>query len=180
MAAEDRRRIGSRLAALQVGAIVVFSILAISFWFLQVVQHQKYDEMAENNHQRTLPLPAPRGVLFDRTGRVLVDNRNSFTVSISREHAKDIDRTIRVLSQVAGLDPVQVKQIVDRHRSEPKYRPIVVIEDASMPQVSAILARRLEFELPEVIIQKVPTRKYPESMAAHLFGYVGEVTDAQL
>jgi len=180
MAAEDRRRIGSRLAALQVGAIVVFSILAISFWFLQVVQHQKYDEMAENNHQRTLSLPAPRGVLFDRTGRVLVDNRNSFTVSISREHAKDLDRTIRVLSQVAGLDPVQVKQIVDRHRSEPKYRPIVVIEDASMPQVSAILARRLEFELPEVIIQKVPTRKYPESMAAHLFGYVGEVTDAQL
>ena len=180
MAAEDRRRIGSRLAALQVGAIVVFLVLAISFWFLQVVQHQKYDEMAENNHQRTLSLPAPRGVLFDRTGRVLVDNRNSFTVSISREHAKDLERTIRVLSQVAGLDPVQVKQIVDRHRSEPKYRPIVVIEDASMPQVSAILARRLEFELPEVIIQKVPTRKYPESMAAHLFGYVGEVTDAQL
>src|SRR5919112_1042147 len=117
--AEDRRRVGSRLVVLQVGAVVVFAILGMSFWFLQVVQHQKYAEMAENNHQRTLALRAPRGVLFDRDGKVLVDNRHSFTISIVREHTKDLDRTIQVLSQVAGLDPAEVKQIVDRHRSEP-------------------------------------------------------------
>jgi penicillin-binding protein 2 len=175
---EDRRRIGSRLGMLQVGAIVTFLSLVISFWFIQVVQHQKYDEMAENNHQRTLALRAPRGLLFDRNGRVLVDNRDSYTISISREHTKDLDRTIQLLSDVANLDPVRVKQVVDRHKSEPKYRPIVVVEDASLAQKGAIEARR--FELPEVLIDKVPTRKYPESMAAHLFGYVGQVTDAQL
>ena len=175
---EDRRRIGTRLGMLQVGAIVTFLSLVISFWFIQVVQHQKYDEMAENNHQRTLALRAPRGLLFDRNGRVLVDNRDSYTISISREHTKDLDRTIQLLSDVANLDPVRVKQVVDRHKSEPKYRPIVVVEDASLAQKGAIEARR--FELPEVLIDKVPTRKYPESMAAHLFGYVGQVTDAQL
>jgi penicillin-binding protein 2 len=177
---EDRRRIGSRLGMLQVGAVVLFLVLVVSFWFIQVVQHQKYDEMAENNHQRTLALRAPRGMLFDRNGRVLVDNRESYTISISREHAKDLDRTIHMLSEVAAIDPVRIKQIVDRHRLEPKYRPIVVVEDASKAQVFAILARQLEFELPDVLIEKVPTRKYPESMAAHLFGYVGQVTDAQL
>ena len=178
--AEDRRRLGSRLGALQLGAVVVFFVLAMSFWFLQVVQHQKYAEMAENNHQRTLALRAPRGVLFDRNGKVLVDNRHSFTISIDREHTKNLDRTVQLLSQVAGLDPVVVKQIVDRHRGEPTYRPIVVVEDASLAQVAAITARRLEFELPDVRVDEVPTRKYPETMGAHLFGYVGEATDQQV
>src|SRR6187399_1231966 len=95
--AEDRRRISSRLVVLQVAVGVIFAVLAGSFWVLQIVQGQKYVEMAENNHQRTIALRAPRGVLFDRNGRVLVDNRHSFTVSIVREHSKDLERTIRTL-----------------------------------------------------------------------------------
>ena len=178
--AEDRRRITSRLVVLQVAVVVVFAVLAISFWVLQIVQGQKYVEMAENNHQRTLALRAPRGVLFDRNGKVLVDNRHSFTISIVREHTKDLEHTIQKLSEVAGLDPAEVRQIVNRHRGEPSYRPLVVVEDATLAQVAALTARRLDFELPDVMVEEVPTRKYPESMAAHLFGYVGQVNDAQV
>ena len=178
---EDRRRITVRLTILQVGVVVTFAALAISFWFLQIVQHTRFEEMAENNHQRTLALRAPRGVLFDRDGKVLVENRHSFSMSIVREHTKDIDRTIRMLAAVAGLDPAQVRQIVDRHRGEPTYRPIVVIEDASLAQVAAITARRLDFELPDVVVEEVPTRQYPaEALAAHVFGYVGEANDSQV
>ena len=179
--AEDRRRIGVRLAILQVGVIVLFAALAMSFWFLQVVQHSYFREMAENNHQRTLALRAPRGVLFDRHGKILVENRHSFNVSIVREHTKDLNRTIRLLSAVAGMDERRVRQIVDRHRGEPTYRPIVVIEDASLAQVAAITARRLDFELPDVVIEEVPTRQYPtDALAAHLFGYVGEAGESQV
>jgi penicillin-binding protein 2 len=178
---EDRRRITVRLTILQVGVVVTFAALAISFWFLQIVQHTRFEEMAENNHQRTLALRAPRGVLFDRDGKVLVENRHSFSISIVREHTKDIDRTIRMLASVAGLDPAQVRQIVDRHRGEPTYRPIVVIEDASLAQVAAITARRLDFELPDVVVEEVPTRQYPaDALAAHVFGYVGEANDSQV
>jgi penicillin-binding protein 2 len=170
-----------RLVSLQVGVVVAFAALTIGFWFLQIVQHKQYQEMAENNHQRTLALRAPRGVLFDRNGRVLVENRHSFTISIVREHTKDIERTIRLLSAAAALDPVEVKQIVNRHRGEPAYRPIVIVEDASLAQVAAITARRLDFELPDVVVEEVPTRRYPtDALAAHLFGYVGEANDAQL
>jgi penicillin-binding protein 2 len=159
----------------------MFAALGICFWVLQIVQGTKYEEMAENNHQRTLALRAPRGVLFDRNGKVLVENRNSFTVSIIREHTKDMNRTIGLLAKVTGVDEKQVKQIVDRHRGEPSYRPIVVIEDASLAQVAALSARRLDFELPDVRVEEVPTRKYPtDAMAAHLFGYVGEASDAQV
>src|SRR6478609_4363617 len=175
---EERRRVGLRLSVLQYVTVVLFSTLAISFWYLQVVQHDRFQEMADNNHQRTLPLRAPRGVLFDRDGRVLVENRHSYSISIVREHTKDINRTIRLLAAVLGLDEGAVRQIVDRHRREPTYRPITIVADASLAQVSAVTARRLE--LPDVYVEPVPTRRYPETMAAHLFGYVGEVSDSQV
>src|SRR5262245_50542791 len=155
---EDRRRIGIRLSVLQYGLIVVFTALAVSFWVLQVVQHEKFKEMAENNIQRTLPLRAPRGVVFDREGRVLVENRHAFSISIVREHTADLKGTIHVLSQTLGLDEDSVRELIDRHRREPSYRPITIVQDASIAQVSAVSAHRLE--LPDVVIEQVPTRRY--------------------
>ena len=179
--AEDRRRLTTRLTVLRVSIAVAFGLLACGFWFFQVVQHAKFKEMAENNHQRTLTLRAPRGIIFDRTGRLLVENRNSFNISIVREHTKDIDRTIRVLASVTGVNEKGVREIVDRQRREPSYRPIVIIQDATLAQVAAVTARRLDFELPDVLVQEVPTREYPDqSMAAHLIGYVGEASEDQM
>ncbi len=178
---EERRRVGSRLGILQAGVIVLFSALAVSFWVLQVVQHARFEELAENNHQRTLALRAPRGMVFDRDGTALVQNRASFNISIVREHTKDLDHTIRMLASVAGIEERLVREIVERHRREPAYRPIVVVQDATRAQVAAVRARRLDSELPDVVVEQVPTRRYStESMAAHLFGYVGEVSDAQV
>jgi penicillin-binding protein 2 len=177
---EDRRKVTLRLTALQYGVIVIFSMLAVSFWVLQVVQHAKFDEMAENNHQRTLALRAPRGLVFDRDGHVLVENRHSYSISIVREHTKDINRTVRMLASVIGVDENRVRDIVDHHRREPVYRPITIVQDASLAQVAAVTARRLDFELPDVVVEEVPTRRYPERLAAHLFGYVGEVNDTQV
>jgi len=178
MAAEDRRRIAVRLAVLRHVVTAVFAALAVSFWVLQIVQHAKYAEMAENNHQRTLALRAPRGLLFDRDGRVLVENRPSFRISIVREHTKDLNRTTALLASVLDLPEASVRDIVNRHRREPAYRPIAIVQDASLAQVAAVVARRLD--LPDVVVEQVPTRRYPEAMGAHLFGYVGEVSDAQV
>jgi penicillin-binding protein 2 len=177
---EERRRVGSRLTALQFVVVILFGALAVSFWVLQVIQHEKFEEMAENNHQRTLPLRAPRGVVFDRDGKVLVENRHSFGISIVREHTRDLDRTIRLLSDVLGIEESQIRDIVERHRREPSYRPIAIVQDATLAQVAAVRARRLDTELPDVVVEPVPTRRYPETLAAHLFGYVGEVSDSQL
>jgi len=178
---EDRRKLGTRLIIVQVGVTVVFAALALAFWYFQVVQHERFRELAENNHQRTLPLRAPRGVIFDRNREVLVENRDSLVISIVREQSKDMDRTIRLLARVTGVDERAVREVVRRHRSEPSYRPIPIIEDASLAQVAAVSARRLDSELPDVLVERVPTRRYPtDAMGAHLFGYVGEVTEGQL
>src|SRR3954454_20589730 len=178
--AEDRRLATTRLSVLQYTIIGIFSTLAIGFWVMQVVEHAKFEEMAENNHQRTLALRAPRGVVFDRDLKVLVENRQSYSISIVREHTKDLNRTVRLLSSALGLDEATIRQIVDRHRREPTYRPITIVQDATLAQVAAVKARRLDFELPDILVEQVPTRQYPDAMAAHLFGYVGEVSDATL
>jgi len=177
---EDRRKVAIRLSVLQYVVTIIFSILAVGFWVLQVAQHAKFEEMAENNHQRTLALRAPRGLVLDRNGKILVDNRGSYSISIDRERTKDLNRTIRLLAAVLGLDEAGVRSIVDRHRREPSYRPITIVQDATLAQVAAVKARRLDFELPGIVVEQVPTRQYPATMAAHLFGYVGEVNDAQV
>ena len=174
---EVRRQVATRLTVLRYLIVAVFFALAGGFWLLQIVHHAQFEEMAENNHQRTLALRAPRGLVFDRDLRVLVENRHSYSISIMREHTKDLNRTIRLLASVLGLDERGVRDIVDRHRREPTYRPITILQDASLAQVAAVTARRLDFELPDVVVQQVPTRRYPEALAAHLFGYVGEVSD---
>src|SRR4029453_11544933 len=115
---EDRRRITIRIVVLQVALGIIFTALAFSFWYFQVVQNAKFEELAANNHQRTIALRAPRGVMFDRDGRPLVKNRSSFAISIVREHTKDMGRTVRVLSEVAGLDPKWVQAEVNRHKRE--------------------------------------------------------------
>jgi penicillin-binding protein 2 len=178
--AEDRRLANIRLAVLTYTVVAIFSILAVGFWVLQVVEHAKFDEMAENNHQRTLALRAPRGIVFDRDLKVLVANRRSYSISIVREHTKDLNRTVRLLAAAIGMDEQGVRQIVDRHRREPTYRPIVILQDATLAQVAAVRAHRLDFELPDIVVEQIPTREYPETMAAHLFGYVGEVNDAEV
>ncbi|MEZ5292697.1 MAG: penicillin-binding protein 2 [Vicinamibacterales bacterium] len=177
-AVEDRRRLQGRIAILRAGVAAAFTLLLCGFWYFQVLQYAKFREMAENNHQRTLPLRAPRGVIFDRHGEVLVENRAAFNISIMREHSRDLDHTIRLLSAVTGVSESAMRETVDRHRREPAYQPIVVVQDATLAQVAAVTARRLDFELPDVVVQEVPTRSYPaEALGAHLLGYVGEVSE---
>ena len=176
---DARQTVALRLTVIRVGVALVFAALAVNFWVLQVAQHAKFQQMAENNRQRALALRAPRGVIFDREGEILVENRYSLNISLIREQIEDLDRSLRLLAEVARVDERELWDVVDRHRDDPIYRSVVLIRDASLAQVAAVAVRKLE--LPAIVIEQVPTRHYPaEQLAAHLFGYVGEITDAQL
>jgi penicillin-binding protein 2 len=176
---DDRRGLTARLTVMQYAVAVAFAALAIGFWIFQVAQHEKFREMAEENHLRKLPLPAPRGVLLDRDGKVLVDNRNSFNIALVRERTHDLDRTLQRLAFATNTDEAHLRETVERRRRDPPYRPIVLIENATYEQYIAVSARK--WELPGIVPQEVPSRKYPGSdLAAHLFGYVGEIQENQL
>ena len=176
---DDRRSLTARLTVMQYAVAVGFAALAIGFWIFQIAQHEKFREMADENHLRRLPLPAPRGVLLDRDGKVLVDNQSSFNIALVREQTRDLDETLHILAVATNTDEAQLRETVNRRRREPSYRPIILIENATFEQYVAIMAR--QWELPGILPQQVPSRKYPGSeLAAHLFGYVGEVREDQL
>ena len=116
--------------------------------------------MAASNHSRTLPLRAPRGMLFDRNGRLLVENRDALNISLVRENRRTLDQNIKLLAEVTEVPERAIRDILERNRRVPAYRPVVIIQDASLAQVSAVLARKRE--LSDVIVEQVPTRRYPE------------------
>ena len=173
----DREMTEHRLLGLRVIFMACFAALAVAFWLLQVVQHAKYEELAANNHLRTIPLRAPRGVIFDRFGRILVENRYSFTIAIVRERTTHLDETMRRIAELTDVPEAKIREAVQSRIREPRFRPLPVIEHATFAQAAAVTARRLE--LPEVVVQRVPTRQYPDGFAAHLFGYVGEIQESQ-
>lgn len=178
---EDRQSFALRLVVLRVAMIVVFALIAVAFWIFQVVEHQRYEQLAERQHLRTMPLRAPRGVLYDRNGKVLVRNTYSFTIALVREQSANVNEALRRVAAATGVDEARIAEIVAnaKKRRDPLYRPIPIIEHATMAQVAAVTARQVD--LPEIVVQQLPTREYPEGgMAAHLFGYVGEIQEAQL
>ena len=175
----DRDNTPRLLMAFQVGVALVFLALGVTFWNFQVGQHARFSELAEVNHQRTLALRAPRGVVFDRDGRVLVENRYSLNISLVRERVADLDQALALLTTVTDVDLQTVHDVVERSAATAEYLPVVIIRDASMGQVAAVAAHRLE--LPGVVVEEVPTRYYPSAaLASHSFGHVGEISDDQL
>jgi penicillin-binding protein 2 len=174
---EDLRSVQTRLTVLQYVTVVLFGLLVVIFWHLQVVRGREFREMAENNGRRDVTIAAPRGVLLDRNGRVLVENRPSFNVIVSPEHSDDLDHTISLLGSLLSMGEGVIRERM--HRRGPVFRQVVVKADAGIEDVAAIKARRLEMR--ETSVEVVPLRSYPlRSAAAHVLGRVGEITEAQL
>ena len=173
---EQTRRL---LIFCRVVAGVVFGALALSFWSFQIVQYDRFAEMAENNYDRTVSLRAPRGALVDRNGRVLVDNGYTFNISVIREQVADLDSSLDLLERLTGVSVDELRAAVEDQRGVPAFRPIVIVPDATLAQAAAVQARTLE--LPGVIVDYDVTRHYPSrKTASHLFGYVGEAQEHQL
>jgi penicillin-binding protein 2 len=174
---EDLRVLQRRLAVVQTLLVIVVVLLAAYFWHLQVLRGRYYRELAENNRLRTVTLPAPRGQLFDRRGRILAENRSSFNVVVTTEQRGELAAALERLSELMEFDPAQVQERL--RQKGPRFRSVVVKADASEEEVAKVEARRAERR--ETSVDVVPLRSYPLAAgAAHSLGHVGEITDRQL
>jgi len=174
---EDLRGLQGRLAVIQWVMVGLLALLTVNFWQLQVLRGKYYRNLAENNRLRPVPIPAPRGLLFDRNGRVLVDNRPSFNVVLTTEQTDNLDWSIKRLSEMLQIAPAAIREKLSQ--KGPQFRAVVVKADATDQDVATIEARRLE--QPEASVDPVPLRAYPLGQgAAHVLGRVGEITERQL
>jgi penicillin-binding protein 2 len=166
----------SRAANWIVAAVLLF--LLGGFFRSQVLNHQKYSLQSETNRLRELPLPAPRGVIFDRKNRIIADNVIGYSVSVLAMKEDTLRAVLQRLTGTINITPAQIDQSVRRFRRAPS-RPTVIIPDASFDVVSVLEEHRTQF--PGLIIQSAPRRFYPDGpVVAPFVGYTGEVSEEEL
>jgi penicillin-binding protein 2 len=169
-----------RRAAAAFRLVVVLTLLVLAFyWKVQILEHKKYEELAEANRTRMRVLAAPRGLIRDRNGEILADNRAAFKVSLVRENVKDSDASFAAVSRLLGIDEPTLRDRVDLHKDLQPFEPIVIQDGLSAVDVAPIESRRLEF--PELVVESEPQRRYPKgTLAAHVLGYLQERTPEEI
>src|ERR1700687_451016 len=178
---DDSQNLRVRLRLIQALILVLLAVLSIRLYVLQIINGPHYAGIAENQRIRLLPIPAPRGVIFDRNGRVLVDSRPIYSIILSREDTKSIDRNtlVKPLSQGLNLDPGMLRERFDQVNKQPAFESILIKEGATQAEIAWVDAHQLEF--PALRVEQTPQRRYPPNgMLAHVLGYVGEVSPDQL
>ncbi len=177
---DDTRFALGRIAVFQYLAVAIFLFLITGFWILQVRDHEENSELAERNRIKTVPLPAPRGKILDRDGRVIVDNHAAFTVMLSRETLKP--EHLDGIAAGLHLDPEELRARLKRFESRPKYQPITIKQELTPGELAFVDSHRDPDTYPEMeLIEDQSRRLYPRNeLAAHVIGYVGEVSEQQL
>jgi penicillin-binding protein 2 len=178
---DDSQNLRVRLRLIQAAVLIILSLLCVRLYLLQIINGAHYAEIAENQRIRKLPIPAPRGVIFDRDGHPLVDSKPIYSVLLSREDTKAIDRysLIKPLSEGLGIDGEILRERFDQLKSQPAFESILIKEDASQADIAWVDAHQLE--LPALRVEQTPQRRYPANgMLAHVLGYVGEISPEQL
>ncbi len=155
-----------------------FVVLLGQLWYLQALEGGRLAEMSDRNRIRVQPVAAPRGILFDRNGLPLVDNRPAFTLSIIPREVQDRDTVLARLGVLLKLPVAEMADALDRVPAD-SIRP-VRLRRGLTPE-DEIRVRERQADLPGVIVEIEPVRTYPTTtFAAHLLGYVREVNDEQL
>ncbi|WP_027132858.1 penicillin-binding protein 2 [Geminicoccus roseus] len=168
-----------RSLLLGMGTVGLFGTLAGRLWYLQMEQGQRYQLLSESNRVSERLILPPRGRILDRTGRPLADNVPTYRVRVVRELTRDLPGTLENLAQLVPVSPERIAEVVRQAQARPRFVPVVVREDLSWEEVSAIAVRAPE--LPGVILDAGTVRRYPEGITiAHVLGYVGPVAEPEL
>jgi penicillin-binding protein 2 len=177
--AREEKVSAGKLHATQYLVVLVLLVLATGMWRLQILGAESYRVLADANRIRKDPVRAPRGKIFDREGRILVDNYPSVSCYLLREQVKDLDADLPLIARGLDMPVEQLQKIVRHYAAEPKYEAITLKQDITPDEQAFIEAHRNE--LPELETRDEQRRLYPSGgFAAHLIGYVGEVSEEDL
>ena len=169
----------AKMAGFQYTTVAIFLFLISGFWQLQIQNPEVYNERAERNRIKALPIVAPRGRILDREGRVIVDNQSSWSLILSRENLK-----VEHLHEIADglhLDYNDLVAKVARYRRRPKYEPIIIKEQLSLAELAFVDSHKDPETFPEMELIRSQRRLYPANgFLAHVIGYTGEISESEL
>ena len=160
------------------GLLLMFTFLAGSFFRVQVLASSDYKLRAEQNRLKRLDVPAPRGTVFDRNGRVIADNVPGYAVTILPASHDSIMATLAELRPYVNLTDAQVSRLEATERRYPR-QALTVSADVDLEAAAALMERRTQF--PNVYVEMLPQRRYMGGPAvSHVLGYIGEITSEEL
>ena len=178
---DDTKFASGKIVVFQYAMVAVFLFLLTGFWDLQIRNPEVYQERALRNSIKSMPLLAPRGKILDRDGRVIVDNHSSFSLFLSRESLK-----IEHLKPIADGLNIDYDSLVARvrkfqTRGAPQYEHIAIKEELTPAELAFVESHKDADTFPELEVIHVQRRLYPkDGLAAHVVGFVGEVSEAEL
>jgi penicillin-binding protein 2 len=159
--------------------LLILLVYTVRLWQLQIIDGAKYRYQSENNRIRLEEIHAPRGIIFDRNGTPLVENRPAYHLLLIREDVQDMKKTIEEISALTGHSVEELNSVVEANKNTPKFLPIRLLSDLDRDCLARIEAQRVR--LPGVFIQLEPKREYRwNGTAAHLIGYLSEITENEL
>lgn len=163
-------------------ALVIFFFAAIilaRLWFLQIHKGNEYRDRADNNRVRMREIVAPRGNILDTKGREMVTNRPSFNVVLVREDSKNVDQLLKTLALALDLDISKLWEKLRDAVHKPKHIPVRLLEDVDWETLAYLENHNQEF--PGIRIETIPARVYHyKNLAAHVIGYLGEISKKEL
>lgn len=175
----ERRLFGRRALLAGAGVLAAFGLLGGRLGQLQVAEHQRFVTLAQANRMKLIPVPPNRGLIHDRNGVVLAQNRPTFQLTLTPERIPDIDQTLRGLAQLVTLTPDDLDRFQGLLRRSRRFHALALKHRLSETEVAAFAAHRHRF--PGVEVEARLTRHYPHgNHAAHALGYVGRIDEQEL
>ena len=177
---KDARLVRSRVV---VGAIVVVALicaLIVRLYYLQLVQYEYHSTLSENNRVHVRPLPPPRGLIFDRNGVVIADNRPSFSLTMTRERSKGWQQELDVVVEILELTP-EDRALFEKRMKQGRrpFEAVPILFELNEEQIARIAVN--QFRLPGVEVDAQLVRHYPQGAHfAHSVGYMGRINEKEL
>lgn len=176
---KEPREFKGRVFAATVLVGAAFFILLFRFWYLQVKEHAYYKELSQNNATRLIKAVAPRGVIYDRLGIKIAENRPGFDLYIVPEDVKDWPATKAKLADLIDIDEETINERLERSKKRPPFQAVKLKEDLSWDET--VRVESFKFEIPGIMLDVAPKRSYVFGEAtAHLLGYLGEISEKEL
>ena len=168
-----------RIVGLICFVIPGFAFLLLRLFYLQIIEGENFRRLSENNCIRLQSIDPPRGLIFDRNGQLLVDNRPSYDLSIVVKDARPLETSLQNLSQYTKIPLESLWEEVDKSQNQPSFKPVLLKQDIGRDVLAALEVKR--FDLPGTVVDVRLRRLYVKSLsAAHILGYVGEISGSEL
>lgn len=176
---DNPRELQNRLSYVMIGVVILFAALLLRAWYLQITKGSYYSEQSENNRVRVVSIQPPRGLVFDRHGELLANNVPSFNLYLILEDISDRNALLDQLARLIHLDRAEMERKIGLRKNNVPYMPVKIKEGLSLQEVALIESHRMD--LAGTLLEPEPQRNYLYGpLAAHLLGYVGEISPAQM